>query len=94
MFVATGDGGGGASERRTSGAAAAAMGEVVGDDSMVVGKGIMIKGDVDDCAVRTLKASREQRRNLYTAVCLFLVYRRENSVTSVTCRPKDSALTG
>lgn len=25
--------------------------EVVGDDSMVVGKGIMIKGDVDDCAV-------------------------------------------
>lgn len=30
----------------------AATGEVVGDDSMVVGKGIMIKGDVDNCAVR------------------------------------------
>ncbi len=43
----------GANDRRSSSSsAAAAVGEVVGDDSMVVGKGIMIKGDVDNCAVR------------------------------------------
>lgn len=45
-------GGGGAMDRKSSASSAAAMGEVVGDDSMVVGKGIMIKGDVDNCAVR------------------------------------------
>lgn len=60
LFVATNpnEGGGGtgagSAERKSSAASAAAMGEVVGDDSMVVGKGIMIKGDVDNCAVRFL----------------------------------------
>lgn len=56
LFVATNpnlsEGSGGAGERRNPATMAAAMGEVVGDDSMVVGKGIMIKGDVDNCAVR------------------------------------------
>lgn len=57
LFVATnpnevvGGTGAGSAERKSSAASAAAMGEVVGDDSMVVGKGIMIKGDVDNCAV-------------------------------------------
>ncbi|CAN0014836.1 unnamed protein product [Scytosiphon promiscuus] len=54
LFVATNpnlsEGSSGASERRNPASSAAAMGEVVGDDSMVVGKGIMIKGDVDNCA--------------------------------------------
>ncbi|CAB1096762.1 unnamed protein product [Ectocarpus sp. CCAP 1310/34] len=56
LFVATnpnevgGGPGAGSAERKSSAASAAAMGEVVGDDSMVVGKGIMIKGDVDNCA--------------------------------------------
>ncbi|CAM9348424.1 unnamed protein product [Ectocarpus sp. 8 AP-2014] len=56
LFVATnpnevgGGTGAGSAERKSSAASAAAMGEVVGDDSMVVGKGIMIKGDVDNCA--------------------------------------------
>lgn len=39
------------SDRRGPGSSTAAAGEVVGNDSMVVGKGIMIKGDVDNCAV-------------------------------------------
>lgn len=55
LFVATNPNEGGASganDRRSSSSSAAAVGEVVGDDSMVVGKGIMIKGDVDNCAVR------------------------------------------
>ncbi|CAM9515920.1 unnamed protein product [Ascophyllum nodosum] len=42
IFVATNHG-----MSASSGTPAA---EVVGDDSMVVGKGIMIKGDVDNCA--------------------------------------------
>eukprot|EP00903_Cladosiphon_okamuranus_P021426 g19695.t1 len=57
LFVATnanegvGSGGGAmATGRKISASSAAAMEEVVGDDSMVVGKGIMIKGDVDNCA--------------------------------------------
>lgn len=57
LFVATSanESGGVGTDRKSSLAAstAAAIGEVVGDDSMVVGKGIMIKGDVDNCAVRS-----------------------------------------
>ncbi|CAM9877939.1 unnamed protein product [Pylaiella littoralis] len=44
LFVATN------ANEKSAAASAAAAGEVVGDDSMVVGKGIMIKGDVDNCA--------------------------------------------
>lgn len=51
MFVTTSEGMAADSERRMSGSVAVPPEEVVGDDSMVVGKGIMIKGDVDDCAV-------------------------------------------
>lgn len=50
LWVAT-DGGAGAPDRRLMGSASIVT-EAVGDDSMVVGKGIMIKGDVEDCAVR------------------------------------------
>lgn len=50
MFVATNSNDKSDKSAASSGAAMA-MGEVVGDDSMVVGKGIMIKGDVDNCAV-------------------------------------------
>lgn len=52
-----GGGGGVAMDRKSLASSAAAMGEVVGDDSMVVGKGIMIKGDVDNCAVRRRESS-------------------------------------
>lgn len=50
MAVVGNDGVAGGSERRSLGSSTAAAGEVVGNDSMVVGKGIMIKGDVDNCA--------------------------------------------
>lgn len=49
-------------DRKGSASSAAAMGEVVGDDSMVVGKGIMIKGDVDDCAVSQEPLESQERR--------------------------------
>lgn len=51
MAVVGNDGVTSGSERRGLGSSTAAAGEVVGNDSMVVGKGIMIKGDVDNCAV-------------------------------------------
>lgn len=54
MTVVGNDGMAGGSERRSLGSSTAAAGEVVGNDSMVVGKGIMIKGDVDNCAVSKL----------------------------------------
>lgn len=47
LWTAT-EGVAGVPDKALSGGAAS---EVVGDDSMVVGKGIMIKGDVEDCAV-------------------------------------------
>eukprot|EP00904_Undaria_pinnatifida_P002759 jgi/Undpi1/12484/HiC_scaffold_5.g02155.m1 len=50
MAVVGYDGVAGGSERRGLGSSTAAAGEVVGNDSMVVGRGIMIKGDVDNCA--------------------------------------------
>lgn len=68
MAVVANDGVAGGSERRGLGSSTAAAGEVVGNDSMVVGRGIMIKGDVDNCAVRYLPIPRTSSHFSYMLI--------------------------
>lgn len=68
----------GANDRRNSASSATAVGEVVGDDSMVVGKGIMIKGDVDNCAVS------ERRTVLLSAVLFYACHNVSRVVETPT----------